>query len=454
MSEIDAVQDTKSDWINRIKMLGPGLLFAGAAIGVSHLVQSTKAGAEYGLALLWAVILAHIFKYPFFEFGPRYASATGESLIQGYRKLGNWVLVLFIVMTIGTMFTVQSAVTIVTAGLATKLFGLTGNAIIWVAILLGVCVLILTVGRYSVLDKTMKAVIVILTISTLLALFFAFGKGFHADVSLAQTFPLEGAGLAFLIALMGWLPAPIDLSVWHSLWAIEKDKTTKEQFTSKKALFDFNVGYWGTFCLALSFLLLGAIVMFGTGEKFSPQGGIFAGQLITLYTSSLGEGAKMIIGLAAFTTMFSTTLTCLDALPRTMAAATAVFQQPSVDPDSPESLDTPMEFDDRTGETTAHEFMTVPRKYYWFWMAILVVGTIVILGTLVSSMGVMVKIATILSFLTAPFFAIFNYRLVTSQHMPEALRPGKRLRWLSFAGMVFLIGFGLLYLASLAGLVG
>ncbi len=32
-----------------LKKLGPGLLFAGAAIGVSHLVQSTKAGADFGL---------------------------------------------------------------------------------------------------------------------------------------------------------------------------------------------------------------------------------------------------------------------------------------------------------------------------------------------------------------------------------------------------------------------
>ena len=30
------------------KKLGPGLLFAGAAIGVSQLVQATRAGADWG----------------------------------------------------------------------------------------------------------------------------------------------------------------------------------------------------------------------------------------------------------------------------------------------------------------------------------------------------------------------------------------------------------------------
>jgi len=65
--------------MNIIKKLGPGLLFAGAAIGVSHLVQSTRAGADFGFGLLWALLLVNLFKYPFFKFGPRYAMATGES---------------------------------------------------------------------------------------------------------------------------------------------------------------------------------------------------------------------------------------------------------------------------------------------------------------------------------------------------------------------------------------
>lgn len=49
------------------KSLGPGLLMAAAAIGVSHLVQSASTGAEFGYALVWAVVLANLFKYPFFQ---------------------------------------------------------------------------------------------------------------------------------------------------------------------------------------------------------------------------------------------------------------------------------------------------------------------------------------------------------------------------------------------------
>ena len=107
----------------KLKKLGPGLLFAGAAIGVSHLVYSTRAGADYGWSLIWAFILINLFKYPFFEYGPRYAVATGETLLDGYAKIGKIYLWGYAFLNIANMFTIQAAVTIVTAGLAAHFFG-------------------------------------------------------------------------------------------------------------------------------------------------------------------------------------------------------------------------------------------------------------------------------------------------------------------------------------------
>ena len=80
---------------NFLKKLGPGILFAGAAIGVSHLVQSTRAGADFGIGLIWALLLVNLFKFPFFQYGPRYANATGESLLDGYKKLGKNILSIY-----------------------------------------------------------------------------------------------------------------------------------------------------------------------------------------------------------------------------------------------------------------------------------------------------------------------------------------------------------------------
>ena len=80
-----------------------------------------------------------LFKYPFFQYGPRYAQATGETLLDGYYKLGKGYLLAYFFVNLGTMFTIQSAVTVVTAGLASKLFGITNDIVTWSIIITLFC---------------------------------------------------------------------------------------------------------------------------------------------------------------------------------------------------------------------------------------------------------------------------------------------------------------------------
>ena len=309
-----------------LKSLGPGLLFAGAAIGVSHLVQSTKAGAEFGFGLLWALILVNLFKYPFFQFGPRYAAATGNTLVDGYYKLGKPVLAIYYIINFATMFTIQAAVTIVTAGLASQLFGITSNLVIWSMILIGVSVILLVIGKYKLLDNLMKFIIVLLTVSTIIAVSVALFSSKDAfDVT--QILPSGSVEITFLIAFLGWMPAPLDVSIWHSIWSVEKNKNVILKIKPKEALFDFNVGYIGTLILGICFVLLGALVMYKSGETFSNKGGVFASQLISLYTKNLGGFSYIFIAVAAFTTMFSTTLTSLDASTRSMNISSKILDQ-------------------------------------------------------------------------------------------------------------------------------
>ena len=398
-----------------LKKLGPGLLFAGAAIGVSHLVQSTRAGADFGFGLIWALLLVNLFKYPFFQFGPRYAAATNESLLDGYKKLGKGVLIVYLALTLLTMFTIQAAVTIVTAGLAKSLFGLELSIEIWTVIVLVVCTSILLFGSYKLLDRFIKVIIVTLAVSTLIAVLMAILINTE-PVSLNQIFPVASNEIIFLIAFMGWMPAPLDISIWHSLWANEKQKTNAN-IQPKDALFDFNVGYLGTVILGIGFISLGALIMFNSGEAFNNQAGAFAAQLINMYTSSLGQWAYIIIGIAAFTTMFSTTITTLDASPRAM---------------------------NRTLELILSKRL---KNGYKFWLFTLSIGSILIFFFLASEMVLLVKIATILSFITAPFYAIANYRLICSKHTPKEWRPSKLLHILSWLGIIFLISFSIWYLS-------
>lgn len=403
------------------KAVGPGLIWAGAAVGVSHLVQSTRAGAGYGFQLIWVVILANLLKYPFFEFGPRYTASTGESLVHGYNRIGRWALYLFLFITLATMFTIQAAVTSVTVGIIGNIFPDVFSPLMWTIVLLSICIAIIYIGRYKTLDRIMKFVIVALTLSTIISVIAAFTKGFHPNPEFTRTFTWQVSDIAFLIALAGWMPSAIDISVWHSMWTMARIKQTNYRPKLKEALWDFNIGYIGTAILSLGFLSLGAFVMYGSGSAFEQSGVAFAGQLINLYTASIGQWSYYFIAVAALATMFSTTLTVLDAYPRVMQPTTALLL-PKL---NKENLVRPI-----TG----------------IWLLIIVAGTLIIIFLFTGKMRVLVDIATTLSFITAPVLGFLNFKIVRSRQMPKASRPGRLLSFSAYAGLIVLSVFAVGYL--------
>ena len=264
----------------------------------------------------------------------------------------------------------------------------------------------------------MKIIIITLTFTTLAATVMAINTS-NDPFTFTQTLPKGSLEITFLIAFMGWMPAPLDVSVWHSLWTTEKQKISIEKRNPKTALLDFNIGYLGTIILGVSFVALGALIMYPTGASFSNSAGTFSVQLIEMYTQSLGQWAYVIIGIAAFTTLFSTTLTALDASPRSMHKTTELL------------------------------FKKTFERGYLIWSLILISGTLSIYFFFLSDMGTLIKTATVLSFLTAPFYAVVNYILISSKHTPTAWHPSKLMHLMSCFGIVFLIGFSVWYLTLL-----
>lgn len=407
-----------------LKSIGPGILFAGAAIGGSHLVQSTRAGADYGLDLLFLVLLINLVKYPFFEFGHRYTASTGESLLEGYLKLGKSTVWLFLIMNIFLSIINGAAVTLVTAGLCANLFGVSLSPFLISFIILIVTLAVLFIGKYAFLDSVMKIMISVLAITTVITVIVALDltSGFFIKENVVKPEMLNTAGIAFLIALMGWMPAPIECSVWTSLWALERKEQTNHRPSMKEALIDFHIGYIGTTIMALFFVGLGAFVMFGSGESFSNNGVVFSSQLVSLYTKTIGDWSEIIIATIVFVTMLSTTLTVFDAYPRTLAGSV---------------------------QLVSHKFKNSGKNLYWISGVMMLIFGIGIIGLFTSGLKTLLDFATIVSFLAAAVFAIINYRVVTSSFMPEKDRPKRWLRILSWFGIIFLILFSIVYLISL-----
>jgi len=319
-------------------------------------------------------------------------------------------------LTFLTMFTIQTAVTIVTAGIASSLFGV-GTSLTWAGIILGLCLVILMLGRFKFLDRLMKIIVLVLTISTFMAVFLAF-KQFDGVIDMTQVVPHSVTGVAFLIAFMGWMPAPLDLTIWQSMWTIEK-KAAQPHMNGREVLNDFKIGYLATVIIGLGFLILGALIMNGNQQQFASSAGGFANDLIQMYTSSLGDWSQFLIGLAALTTMFSTTLTTLDASPRVMQRTAGLL------------------------------FNAKIKQGYLIWLVILILGTLAIFIGGTEQMGTLIKIATIVSFLSAPFYAIVLYFLSHSDHIACDERPHRVLSVFSLLCILMLLGFSFWFLTTL-----
>jgi len=408
------------------KTAGPGILFASTAIGVSHLVQSTRAGADFGLMILGFVIVVTLLKYPFFEYGSRYANSTQTSIIDGYKKLGKPALWLYFLLTIASMFFVTGAVGFVAAGFFENLFGIDFLGEWTIIILFAICVAILAIGKFNILDSLIKIIVIVLVVSTVSAFLFALYNG--------PIEPVEGfvpkelwnaSGIFFLLALMGWMPTAVDLSSWNSLWTLERMKQTNYIPKLKETLFEFRLTYFITGILAVMFVTLGSFIFYGSGEDLPNNNSLFAHKVVTLYTQTIGDWSYIIIAASAFTVMFGTIIAVLDGYSRSLKRTVELIFT-------------------KKDQKTSPKF----NKLYVIFLFVIAIGALVITLQFENNLKELVDFATVMSFLIAPVIAIFNFRLVTGKYLSKESQPSMFLKLLSFVGIIFLSGFAIVFVIT------
>lgn len=408
-----------------LKTLGPGILIACAAIGGSHLVWSTRAGAEYGWTLLGLVLLANFLKFPFFYFGQHYTASTGESLLSGYKRQGPVYLKTFIAINLLTGSINIAAVGMLTASLSMPFLGflnleLTHLTILIFLILSG----ILYLGNYALLDRLSKWIILILTACTVLAVILALLNQNPATAIIAypEINPYTLTSLAFIVSLLGWMPAPIDLSTWSSLWMHSREAQTQHKASPKEVVIDFSIGYVITTILACLFLALGALTLFETGAEIPKSGIQFSKQFIELYTSSIGEFAKPIIIVAAFFTMLSTTLTCLDGYPRSLATSFLLLKEAS--------------------STTC----PINKKNYTLMLSIYTLAASLVLLLFVKNLMSLLSFAATVAFLSSPILAWINLKVMTGSNVPLKHQPATWIKIISYMGILFFTVISFIYI--------
>lgn len=273
----------------------------------------------------------------------------------------------------------------------------------------------LLIGGYRFIDGLSKWVMTALTLATSLAVIIALFQHREYAPNFVAPSPWQLSALPFIVSLMGWMPAPIEISAINSMWSVEKQKSVKVSYND--GLFDFNVGYIGTAILAFIFLALGALIQFGSGEKVQGASAAYIQQFIGMYAKALGNWSRLLIAFIAFLCIFGTVITVIDGYSRANNETLRLL----------------------LGEKEAKQ------KNLNIWMTLTSAIALVIVFFFSGNVAIMLRFAMIASFLTTPFFAYLNYILVNNKEH----RIAKWLNVLSIVGLIYLFGFALFFLYAM-----
>jgi len=389
---------------------------AATAIGTSHLILSPVAGARFGYDLIWLVLFSHVFKYPAFEFGPRFAIANGVSLIRGYQDVPgprNWAVWTFLATTVLQGLTLVAGMLSVTAAILIASFGF-GSLTHWVAVL-GVGIILLhRMGKYPALALGSKIAMLVLAVVSVVAFLAAPPR----ITDLARMFvpSIPTGSLVLVAAILGLMPTGINVAIWHSLWAVEQLGTWRETTKDKPsrlrlAVLDLNVGYTLSAVLALIFVSLGANLLKPRG--LTPSGVDVAVTLSRIYTEVLGAWMFPVFMLAAFAAMFSTSYSVMDGFPRTFATLLRTLFPESAWLEKPSN------------------------PAYWCFMGV-VFAFAIGANTIFPNPVQMVQLIGLVSLTVAPVLYGLNYYCVTRLIEDPSMRPSVGLRVWGLAGFWFM----------------
>jgi len=415
------------------------------------------------MSVSFFIFLAIIAKYPFFEMGTRYAAATRESLLEGYKRQGTWILWTFFVFMLVYMVLKISALCLVTAGTLAFLFGIPPSfPLHWIAgIVAAVNVGILSVGGFGFLDGMMKGIAAVLTISTLVATIAALVAGPRFPDAPAFDFRdfFTGDSISFLIALMGWMPTGIETSAFSSTWTVEKMRKRQEQLMRegreerqveeargdttassgeteeevqhrreaavpppltdtefRNSIIDLRVGYGLTTVTALMFVTMGSLILYGSGEILSGNSAVFAGQVVGMYGAALGSWSRYFIGASATCTVLSTAMSFQDGAARICIETLRISGVSS--------------------KASLSAFL---------WMGAMAGASFGLFFALGTNVKFVMDVATSVSFCVSWLFAYLNYRVVQLPHVAEDRRLPFWLKPLSWFGIAVLFGFSVLF---------
>lgn len=334
----------------KLKWLGPGLLWMVSSIGSGSILFTPRVGARYGYDFVWLALLFGFFMWVMIREVGRYTVVTGRTIFAGYSDISRqsqWPLYFILIPQILAAVVTVSGI----AGLASSalMIVLPFSYEMIAMVLINLSLLLVITGHYKVIENITSFLAIALVIILLTSASKAFKSPSEFSGGLIPHVP-EGVDAHFIIPWVGFILAGASGIMWFSYWvsarnfggtpndeselvhleANDKDvEANSEDYSRLKGWLGMLnktslVAVVGGIVVLMTFMVLGAELLRPRG--IVPEGISVAEDLTKLLSGLWGEVGKWLFVSGILIALIGTILSCQDGYGRMFADGTQLLK--------------------------------------------------------------------------------------------------------------------------------
>lgn len=301
---------------NLLRTIGPGLAIAATGVGAGDLLAAMFAGADFGMALLWVVVVGAALKFGLNEGVARWQLATGTTLLEGWCRHLGWAFKGYFLVYLVVWSFIVAAGLMSACGVAAHALWPALSITAWGVIHSLLALVLVGAGRYAVFEAVMKVLVGLMTLTLLVSVVLVGPDLGSALRGMVPSLP-EGSAAATL-SLMGGVGGSVTMLA-YGYWIREKGWRGTSALATVRV--DLVVGYLLTGLFGAAMLILAAAALSGgEGMPAGSSGLVACGEAIREATGArmgarAGNAAGMIFLVGVWGAVFTSTLGVWNGVP-------------------------------------------------------------------------------------------------------------------------------------------
>ena len=189
-----------------VAVIGPGIFAIGYTIGTGSVTSMAKAGADYGLGLLWVLALSCLFSGVLMSAYGRFAAITGETTLHGiirYLPGGKWIAAAVFIGVVMGQYTCLGGIMILTAGAIREAFALSVGTFSIACAIMAALYALMMVGRYSFFERLLAFFVALMVSTFAVSVFVTWPEASAVKRAVMPVLPNDAPSLLMLAAFVG-----------------------------------------------------------------------------------------------------------------------------------------------------------------------------------------------------------------------------------------------------------